>query len=136
MKQENRKTIEHCLISFYHNKHYGTGSLVAIQVGGEIKISDKEELQHIWETVKEDPKLYYEALFDKDSISYKSSKMFRFKEEKGYDKTPKAIIDLIKEIMKKHNYSFDSNDLEAHYFDFSFPDLYYYQLKVEETSEY
>ena len=30
--------------------------------------------------------------------------------------------------MKKHNYSFDNNDLEAHYFDFSFPELYYEQL--------
>lgn len=32
-------------------------------------------------------------------------------------------------MMKKHNYSFDNNDLEAHYFDFSFPELYYEQLK-------
>mgnify|MGYP000543950821 CR=1 FL=1 len=39
------------------------------------------------------------------------------------------FLDLIEEIMKKHNYSFDSNDLEAHYFDFSFPELYYEQLK-------
>ena len=74
---------KHCLISFYHNKKYGTGSLMVMQVGGEIKISDKEELQQIWETLKEDPKLYFEALFDTDYISYKSSKMFRFKEEKG-----------------------------------------------------
>ena len=45
MKQENRKTIEHCLIFFYHNKYYDTGSIEAMQVGEEIKISDKEELQ-------------------------------------------------------------------------------------------
>ena len=126
---ENKKTIEHCLIFFYHNKYYDTGSMEAAQVGEEIEVLDKEELQRIWETLKEDPKLYFEALFDTDYISYKSSKMFRFKEEKGYEKTPKAIIDLIKEIMKKHNYSFDNNDLEAHYFDFSFPELYYEQLK-------
>lgn len=119
---------KHCLVSFYHNKQYGTGSLVVMQVGGEIKISDKEELQQIWETLKEDPKLYFEALFDTDYISYKSSKMFRFKEEKGKEGTPKAIIDLINKIMKEHNYSFDNNDLEAHYFDFSFPELYYEQL--------
>ena len=119
---------KHCLISFYHNKKYGTGSLMVMQVGGEIKISDKEELQQIWETLKEDPKLYFEALFDTDYISYKSSKMFRFKEEKGKEKTPKAIIDLINKIMKEHNYSFNSNDLEAHYFDFSFPESYYEQL--------
>lgn len=60
--------------------------------------------------------------------------MFRFKEEKGYDKTPKAIIDLVWEIIKKYNYSFDSNDLEAHYFDFSFPERYYYELKEKETN--
>lgn len=136
MKQENRKTIEHCLVFFYHNKYYDTGSMEAQQVGEEIKILDKEELQHIWETLKEDPELYFENLFEENNIYYTTSKMFRFKEEKGYNKAPKAIIDLIKEIMKKHNYSFDSNDLEAHYFDFSFPELYYYQLKVEETSEY
>ena len=130
---ENNETIEHCLISFYHNKQYGTGSLVVMQVGGEIKISDKEELQQIWETLKEDPKLYFEALFDKDYISYKSSKMFRFKEEKGKGGTPKAIIDLINKIMKEYNYSFDSSDLEAHYFDFSFQKQYYYELKENET---
>ena len=119
---------KHCLISFYHNKKYGTGSLVVMQVGGEIKISDKEELQQIWETLKEYPKLYFENLFEDNNIDYTTSKMFRFKEEKGYDKTPTAITDLIEEIMKKHNYSFDNNDLEAHYFDFSFPELYYEQL--------
>ncbi len=127
---------KHCLISFYHNKQYETGSLVVMQVGEEIKISDKEELQHIWETLKEDPKLYFENLFEENNIDYTTSKMFRFKEEKGKEKTPKAIIDLIWKIIKKHNYSFDSNDLEAHYFDFSFPELYYEQLKEKETSEY
>ena len=66
MKQENRKTIEHCLIFFYHNKYYDTGSIEAMQVGEEIKISDKEELQHIWETLKEDPELYFENLFEED----------------------------------------------------------------------
>ncbi|WP_424651979.1 hypothetical protein [Capnocytophaga gingivalis] len=133
---ENKKTIEHSLISFYHNKQYGTGSLVVMQVGGEIKISDKEELQHIWKTLKEDPKLYFENLFEEDNIYYTTSKMFRFKEEKGYDKTPKAIIDLVLEIIKKYNYSFDKNDLEAHYFDFSFPKQYYYELEEREISEY
>lgn len=131
---ENNKTLEHCLVTFYHNKHYETSSIAAVQVGEEIEVLDKKELQHIWEILKEDPKLYYEALFDKDSICYKSSKMFRFKEEKGYDKTPKAIIDLVWEIIKKYNYSFDKNDLEAHYFDFSFPKQYYYELEEKEAN--
>lgn len=71
----------------------------------------------------------FEILFEEENIYYQTSKIFRFKEEKGKEGTPKAITDLIKEIMKKHNYSFDNNDLEAHYFDFSFPELYYEQLK-------
>lgn len=133
---ENNETIEHCLVFFYHNKYYETGSMEAQQVGEEIKILDKEELQHIWETLKEDPKLYFEILFEEENTYYQTSKIFRFKEEKGKEETPKAIIDLIEEIIKKYNYSFDSNDLEAHYFDFSFPDSYYYQLKVKEISEY
>lgn len=129
---ENNETIEHCLVFFYHNKYYDTGSIEAIQVGEEIKISDKEELQHIWETLKEDPKLYFEILFEEENTYYQTSKIFRFKEEKGKEETPKAIIDLIEEIMKKYNYSFDNNDLEAHYFDFSFPERYYYGLKERE----
>ena len=126
---ENNETIEHCLVFFYHNKYYETGSMEAQQVGEEIKILDKEELQHIWETLKEDPKLYFEILFEEENTYYQTSKIFRFKEEKGKEETPKAIIDLIEEIMKKYNYSFDSNDLEAHYFDFSFPKRYYYELE-------
>ena len=131
---ENKKTIEHCLVFFYHNKYYDTGSIEAMQVGEEIKISDKEELQRIWEILKEDPKLYFELLFEEENIYYQTSKMFRFKEEKGKEKTPKAIVDLVWEIIKKYNYSFDSNDLEAHYFDFSFPERYYYELKEKETN--
>lgn len=131
---ENNETIEHCLVFFYHNKYYETGSMEAQQVGEEIKILDKEELQHIWETLKEDPKLYFEILFEEENTYYQTSKIFRFKEEKGKEETPKAIIDLIEEIMKKYNYSFDSNDLEAHYFDFSFPERYYYELKEKENS--
>ena len=129
---ENNETIEHCLVFFYHNKYYETGSMEAQQVGEEIKILDKEELQHIWETLKEDPKLYFEILFEEENTYYQTSKIFRFKEEKGKEETPKAIIDLIEEIMKKYNYSFDNNDLEAHYFDFSFPERYYYGLKERE----
>ncbi|MDO4881115.1 MAG: hypothetical protein Q3983_07530, partial [Capnocytophaga sp.] len=135
MTTEERKTTEHCLIFFYHNKYYETGSMEAQQVGEEIKILDKEELQHIWETLKEDPKLYFEILFEEENTYYQTSKIFRFKEEKGKEETTKAIIDLIKKIMKKHNYSFDSNDLEAHYFDFSFPEMYYYQLKTKEIEQ-
>ena len=131
---ENNETIEHCLVFFYHNKYYETGSMEAQQVGEEIKILDKEELQHIWETLKEDPKLYFEILFEEENTYYQTSKIFRFKEEKGKEETPKAIIDLIEEIMKKYNYSFDSNDLEAHYFDFSFPERYYYELKEKENA--
>lgn len=131
---ENKKTIEHCLVFFYHNKYYDTGSIEAMQVGEEIKISDKEELRRIWEILKEDPKLYFELLFEEENIYYQTSKMFRFKEEKGKEKTPKAIVDLVWEIIKKYNYSFDSNDLEAHYFDFSFPERYYYELKEKETN--
>ena len=131
---KNKKTIEHCLVFFYHNKYYDTGSIEAMQVGEEIKISDKEELRRIWEILKEDPKLYFELLFEEENIYYQTSKMFRFKEEKGKEKTPKAIVDLIWEIIKKYNYSFDSNDLEAHYFDFSFPERYYYELKEKETN--
>lgn len=130
---ENKESIEHCLIFFYHNRYYDTGSMEAAQVGDEMKISDKKELQQIWETLKEDPKLYFEILFEEEKMYYQTSKIFRFKEEKGKEETPKAIIDLINKIMKEHNYSFDSSDLEAHYFDFSFPEQYYYELKENET---
>ena len=98
-------------------------------INGNPTLDTLKEIAHnlnvpIWE-IFSDLKFYLK----KKTSTTRPLKYFVLKRKKEKEGTPKAITDLIKEIMKKHNYSFDNNDLEAHYFDFSFPELYYEQLK-------